>query len=147
MWRSSKAEASRPVPDAGSGIGVEQRPRLKVITPALRCRDLESTIAFYTEWLGFVVESMWPADEPTFCILDNGPVHLMFHTEAYEGASEAPLMTGQLHIDMEGGVLALHERLEDEVEVLWGPEVYSYGRREFSIRDPNGYRLIFGAQK
>lgn len=29
------------------------------------------------------------------------------------------------------------------MELLWGPEVYHYGRREFSIRDPNGYELIF----
>ena len=67
----------------------------------------------------------------------------MFTTRAYDGDSQAPAMTGQLHIDVEDGVEELHRRLRDRYEILWGPEVYSYGRREFSVRDPNGYRLVF----
>jgi hypothetical protein len=27
--------------------------------------------------------------------------------------------------------------------IEWDPEVYSYRRREFAVRDPNGYLLIF----
>ena len=113
------------------------------ITPALKVVDLDETIAFYTGHLGFAVDSLWPKDAPTFCILDHGPTHLMFHTEPYEAAEGPPLMTGQLHIDLEGGVMELFENLKDHHEILWGPEVYSYGRREFSVRDPNGYRLVF----
>lgn len=30
------------------------------------------------------------------------------------------------------------------VEILWGPEVYHYGMREFAIKDDNGYTLSFG---
>jgi hypothetical protein len=29
------------------------------------------------------------------------------------------------------------------VPIEWGPEVYSYGRREFAVRDPDGYLVIF----
>lgn len=41
------------------------------------------------------------------------------------------------------GVVERHERIEGKAEVLWGPEVYSYGMREFAIKDPNGYQLAF----
>ena len=112
----------------------------KVITPALKATDLRRTIDFYSR-LGFDVESTWPEDDPTFCILDNGPTHLMFFTEDMEPGEGSPKLTGQLHIDLDDGVQQLFERLKDEHDVLWGPEVYAYGRREFSIRDPNGYLI------
>lgn len=38
---------------------------------------------------------------------------------------------------------ALHALLEPTVPIEWGPEVYSYGRREFAIRDPDRYVIIF----
>ncbi len=53
-----------------------------------------------------------------------------------------PTLTGQLWVDVED-VRALHALVSPQVEVLWGPEVYSYHRREFAIRDPNGYLLAF----
>ena len=90
-----------------------------------------------------MVESLRPEEHPTFCILDNGPTHLMFYTDDMEPGEGTPKLTGQLHIDLEGGVRELYEELKDRHEVLWGPEIYEYGRREFSIRDPNGYRLVF----
>ena len=116
--------------------------RPKVITPTLKTTNLDRTIDFYTA-LGFVVESAWPEQNPTFCILDNGPTHLMFYTEEMQPGEGSPTLTGQLHIDLENGVQELYEKLRRDHEVLWGPEVYEYGRREFSIRDPNGYRLVF----
>ena len=116
--------------------------KLRVITPTLLVRDLEASLRFYVDELGFTVESTWPEDDPTFCILDHGPTHLMLGTEPFDSV-EAPVMTGQLHIDVEGGVAELHERLAGRFPILWGPEVYAYGRREFSVRDPDGYRLVF----
>lgn len=49
-------------------------------------------------------------------------------------------MTGVVVLNVEG-VLDLHAAIEDEAKVIWGPEVYSYGMREFAIEDPNGYRI------
>lgn len=41
---------------------------------------------------------------------------------------------------------ALYHSLAGRVPVEWGPEVYWYGRREFAVRDPNGYLLIFSEE-
>lgn len=114
-------------------------PRLRCITPALATRDLRGTIAFYREVLGFVVDTLWPEEDPTFCILDHGPVHLSFF--AAEGPAD-PAMSGQLRIDAEG-VMDIFGRAKSRAEIEWGPGVYHYGRREFSMKDPNGYSLIF----
>ena len=48
-------------------------------------------------------------------------------------------MTGQLHVDLEAGVMELFERLKDHHEILWGPEVYSYGPP--GVLDPGPKRL------
>jgi len=115
--------------------------RLTCVTPELRALDLSETIRFYTEKLDFVVDTLWPDDEPTLCILDHGDVHLMFYTDERPDGKQ-PALSGQLRFDVQG-VTPLHRRLAGEVPILWGPEVYHYGRREFSIRDPNGYALVF----
>lgn len=116
--------------------------RMRCVTPSLFTADLPATVRFYTGRLGFTVDTLWPREEPSLAILDHGAVHLLFYDRPY-GDREAPVMSGQLRFDLEGGVEALHARLAEETEVLWGPEVYDYGRREFSIRDPNGYELVF----
>jgi catechol 2,3-dioxygenase-like lactoylglutathione lyase family enzyme len=113
------------------------------ITPMLKTNDVLDTVEFYTQVLGFTVDTLWPADEPELCILDREDVHLMFDVNAdWDAPGARPHLSGQLLIDV-ADVLALHAAVKDEVEILWGPEVYEYGRREFSIMDPNGYRLVF----
>ena len=111
------------------------------VTPFLKTNDLARTIRFYVDLLGFVADSQWPADHPTDCILDNGQVHLAFDTDP-QNRYPAPALSGQLWIDVDN-VLALHARLVGKVPIEWGPEVYGYGRREFAIKDPNGYLLAF----
>lgn len=37
----------------------------------------------------------------------------------------------------------LHDSVKTRLPIEWGPEVYSYRRREFAVRDPDGYLLIF----
>lgn len=39
--------------------------------------------------------------------------------------------------------MALYATIAGNVAIEWGPEAYSYGRREFAIKDPNGYLLVF----
>jgi uncharacterized glyoxalase superfamily protein PhnB len=37
---------------------------------------------------------------------------------------------------------ALHASIAKQTTIEWGPEVYSYGRREFGFRDPDGNWVI-----
>lgn len=115
----------------------------RTCTPHLLARDIEATVAFYVELLGFTVETLWPAANPTLCVLDRHGVHLVFDTGAnWDAPRQPPTLSGQLVFEVDD-VDRLHESLVGRVEILWGPESYDYGRREFSIRDPDGYRLVF----
>ena len=113
----------------------------KGITPFLKTKDLPQTIDFYVNVLGFVVASKWPSTNPTNCILDNGHVHLAFGTDPQNWYPD-PGLSGQLWIDV-SDVTTLHARIAGKVAIEWGPEVYDYGRREFAIKDCNGYLLTF----
>ena len=115
--------------------------RLTGVTPRLPVADLGRTVAFYTRVLGFQVSVLWPDDQPTFAILDRDAVSLGFVTpDAHRG--QVTIGTADLYLGTED-VLALHAAIRDVVKVEWGPEVYFYGRREFAVRDPDGYLLIF----
>jgi catechol 2,3-dioxygenase-like lactoylglutathione lyase family enzyme len=115
--------------------------RFTRITPRLPVADLRRTIPFYTQTLGFRVAVLWPRVQPTFCILDRDQVSVSFYMPD-EHRPTVATGAGELSIDVED-VRGLHAALKDKVAVEWGPEVYFYGRREFAIRDPNGYLLIF----
>jgi catechol 2,3-dioxygenase-like lactoylglutathione lyase family enzyme len=115
--------------------------RLNAVIPRLPVADLGRTITFYTRVLSFQVSVLWPEAEPTFAILDRDAVSLGFFTpDAHRGS--VTIGTADLYIATED-VRALHAAIKDDVTVEWGPEVYFYGRREFAVRDPDGYLLIF----
>jgi len=113
---------------------------MKGIEPTLKTCDLDATIRFYRDLLGFQLDSVWPQEKPNFCILSRDTVRLMFYV-AETPRETPPQMTGQIRLDMEG-LVELYGSVREHVETEWGPEVYSYGRREVSILDCNGYSLI-----
>ena len=109
------------------------------ISPRLPTTDLPRTIAFYEDVLGFRADVLWPEVDPTFCLLRRGQISLAF--DRVESSVALPDATG-FYIEA-ADVRAMHQDLRGRVTVEWGPEVYQYGRREFAIRDPNGYMIIF----
>jgi catechol 2,3-dioxygenase-like lactoylglutathione lyase family enzyme len=115
--------------------------RLTGVTPRLPVADLARTVGFYTRLLGFQISALWPEDRPTFAMLDRDAVSLgFFAPDAQRGT--VTIGTADLYIATED-VQAMHASLKDIVPIEWGPEVYFYGRREFAVRDPDGYLLIF----
>ena len=55
---------------------------------------------------------------------------------------QAPAFTGALYIFPES-IDRLAEELRGKVPFAWGPEATEFGIREFAIRDPDGYALVF----
>ena len=108
--------------------------------PRLPATDLSRTIAFYTTVLGFAVDVLWPDERPTFVILQRDRTSIAF----FEPNEHQPGPPGyaELYIQVTDAA-ALHRRVSQQAPIEWGPEVYSYGRREFAIRDPDHYLVIF----
>jgi catechol 2,3-dioxygenase-like lactoylglutathione lyase family enzyme len=110
------------------------------VIPRLPSRDLPRTIAFYTERLGFEVDVAWPEDSPSFVILRRDATSIGF----FEPSEHQPGTTGyvELYIKVDDA-LELHSAIAPHMAIEWGPEIYSYDRREFAVRDPDGYLVIF----
>ena len=117
-------------------------PRYRAIMPRLPVRNLDTTIAWYRDVLGFQPGMTWPDENPTFVILDRDDITVQFYS-----GDDVPLETGNatLSFDVDDAI-AIHAQIAQRVPIEWGPEVYWYGRREFAVKDPDGYRLIFSEE-
>ena len=110
---------------------------MQSLTPMLQTSDMERTIAWYGDVLGFrCVRRMGDG----WCHLAQDGVSLMFMRNDHLGAPHATA-TQYIYVD---DVNALWEMLKHRVAPEWGPEDTSYGMREFAIKDPDGYLLSFG---
>ncbi len=116
----------------------------KSVYPRLPARDLRATVAFYEDVLGFKATLLWPEGELHFTILRRGSAEVHFLGPAPDAHADRAATPGDAEVVFEvEDARALHTELAPKVAVEWGPEVYWYGRREFAVRDPNRYLVIF----
>ena len=135
------------------------------LVPMLTTDDLDATIAFYRDKLGFEVIGTFPEDNPNWCYLKRGESHLMFSSlaeldhdhdehgndhdhsheegEGHHHYSPTGVWTLYLYPD---DVDSLWEKLKDQARVAFPLCETDYGMREFGIRDPNGFMLSFGKE-
>jgi len=122
---------------------------LKSISPILWTKNLEQTILFYRDILGFSAQSNFP----NFVSLCRGDVEIMF-VEPQAPSEEclaqdtkdffpAPSMTGNLYFVVTD-VDELWNAINQKVKIKTALEDREYYMRDFSILDNNGYELVFG---
>ena len=122
---------------------------LKNLTPNLMVEDVQQTVAFYREVLGFTLITTVPEQPPFgFAIVQRDQVRLMFQSRA-SLSENVPALTGSsigasqtFYIEV-AGVLELYEALRGKVEIVVDLHKTFYGTQEFYFRDSNGYILSF----
>ena len=122
---------------------------LRKLTPNLMVEDVNRTIDFYRDTLGFEVIATQPEQGRfDWAMMRSGDVELMFQTRA-SLTEEVPMLGGKetggaltFYVETEG-VLDLHERLKDKVTLAQDLHTTFYGMQEFAIVDCNGYILAF----
>jgi len=124
-------------------------PHFTKLTPNLVVADVERSLAFYVDTLGFTRGLTVPDASPfVFASVTSGAVEIFFNDAAvaikeYPAFASRPIgATATMFIEMEG-VDALHERLEGSVKVVMPLVTQFYGLREFAIEDPDGYIITF----
>jgi catechol 2,3-dioxygenase-like lactoylglutathione lyase family enzyme len=131
--------------------------RLQRVRPLLEVRDVEASIAFYTDVLGFTVgSSIADGGRRLWANLVKDDVMLMvnlMHTHDDDEESDGdhghdhphePALTGSIYFNVDD-VDALALDLGGKVALEFGPEDQPHGMREIAISDPDGYFLVFGA--
>ena len=119
------------------------------ITPNLLVSNVERSLAFYTEVLGFARGMTVPEQSPfVFAAVTSGPVEIFLNdrsTTAKESPQMASLAIGggnTMFVEVES-IDALHDRIKPHVQIVMPIVTQWYGMREFAITDPDGYVITF----
>jgi catechol 2,3-dioxygenase-like lactoylglutathione lyase family enzyme len=113
------------------------------VLPCFFVSDMQRSLEFYLEKLGFTQTGYYPIEsEPLRTEVRRDDVAIILYSEARRGEEKNPAFTGGLYIFPEN-VDQLADELRGRVLIAWGPENTDAGYREFAIRDPDGYTLIF----
>ena len=127
------------------------------VTPNLVVSNVERSIVFYRDVLGFSVTATVPDNGPfafAWMQRDGVSVFLNSHDSIEEHANLASRSIGgtaTLFItieadDVKGGVDGLFASVSPRARVMMELKDQFYGMREFGIEDPDGY-VIFFAQR
>ena len=124
-------------------------PQFKKLTPNLVVANVERSLGFYVDTLGFARGMTVPEESPlVFASVTSGSIEIFLNDAAtavkeYPGFAGKPLgATGTMFIEVEG-VDALHDRLKASVKIVMPIVTQFYGMREFAIDDPDGYVITF----
>lgn len=124
-------------------------PHYTKLTPNLIVANVERSLAFYVDTLGFERGLTVPDQSPfVFASVTSEAIEIFLNDaataiEEYPAFAGKPIgATGTLFIEMQG-VDALHERIKSSVKVVMPLATKFYGMREFAIEDPDRYVITF----
>jgi uncharacterized glyoxalase superfamily protein PhnB len=122
--------------------------RIKGIVPMLAVGDMEASVAFYRDALGFSVRDKFESGGRVWwCEMarDGQPIMLTRHeVDAAMAGARAGFEQTSINIYLDAGIEALHERLANERRGVSELRVTFYGMKEFDLKDPVGYTLVIG---
>jgi len=120
------------------------------MTPNLMVENVDTTVAFYQDILGFSMIDSMPSDkgEVKWALIQKDEVQLMLQEkenliEEYPILSTAKLQPSLSLYMMVGDFDQLYEDIKSKHTILKDVNVTSYGLTEFAIADNNGYVLTF----
>jgi uncharacterized glyoxalase superfamily protein PhnB len=124
-------------------------PHFKKLTPNLLVTNVERSLGFYTEVLGFERGMTVPEQSPlVFAQVTSGAVEIFLNDAAgavkeYPPLGGKPLgMSGTMFVEVEG-IRELHAELAPKVTIVMPLITQWYGMMEFVIADPDGYLITF----
>ena len=122
---------------------------LTKLTPNLIVSDVERSVRFYRDVLGFAVAATVPEAAPyVFAIVQSGSVEVFLNAPEpaiaeYPAFKDRPI-GGTLTLFIEVvDIAAAHASLQDRVPIVMPLEHKWYGVTEFAFADPDGYLITF----
>jgi catechol 2,3-dioxygenase-like lactoylglutathione lyase family enzyme len=124
------------------------RPEIGAISPSFIVSNVDETITFYRDKLGFETRFTEPAENPFFAIIGRDGAQIFVKAE--RGVSPVPNPTRHPHLRLDAFV---HVQDPDALAADFAEHGAAFseplkdtndGLRGFEIRDPDGYVLFFG---
>ena len=118
---------------------------MKSVIPHFMVRDMDRTLAFYREALGFSVAFTMPDDKGglAHASMQRGDVSIMFgpfHDEPADGNGRGVMLYFSVNDDEEIDALFAQAR-QAGAQVLQEPTEQFWGDRDWGVSDPDGYRI------
>ena len=117
--------------------------KLTYLRPMMWTTDLDATIAFYVDILGFTCHER--NDDWGWASLGLDDVGIMLARPNKHTKYDKIGFTGSFYFTTDD-VEAMWAKLKDNVKVCYELESFDHGMREFAIYDNNGYLLQFGQE-
>lgn len=146
--KKAKKKASKPAKSRPTRPGARRQPetlRLRGVSPSFTANDLQRSIAFYRDVLGFVVGDEWRGENGVLngCEMHAGSVVFMLTQDDFaKGRDRQKGLGTRLHVSTAQDV----DRLASEIKARGGsldqePTDMPWGERIFMITDPDGFKL------
>ena len=116
---------------------------------SLTVNDLASSVAWYRDVLGFVVEKEYDRDGVKFAArLTAGPVAILVTQDTGEkGLNRIKGEGFSLQFTTKQSIDAIAERVKSHGVVLDTEPADIWGARVFRVRDPDGFRLVISSER
>jgi uncharacterized glyoxalase superfamily protein PhnB len=117
------------------------------LSPLLAARDMKKTLDFYIQSLGFELKMAFPnPDNPQYADIIKDGMVLMFILAREHGIDAKEKFGGgvyfYLHID--GDIDKYYNELKQKgVKIVVDIKDEPFGVRDFTVEDPDGYKLTF----
>ena len=113
------------------------------LTPMLWTENLQETIDFYTNTLGFICGDK--NDEWGWASMHNGDIDVMVAKPNEHTPYDKIMFSGSFYFTLEN-VNELWEELKNKCTIAYPIENFEWEMREFAIFENNGYMLQFGQE-
>lgn len=116
--------------------------------PILLVSDMQRSLAYYRDQLGFTDRESLHGDPPTFAILRRGTVHIML-AEVEPGVTitsnwKLREKTSTVYVWVPDARAIYQEFLDKNVEIDYSLYEAPHGCLEFGVSDPDGHDISFG---
>ncbi len=116
---------------------------LQTIWPLINVTDMDRSLAFYRDGLGFDMVASWEAPHGiAWCRLKRGPVSLMLQIAGGEVPPPVEGQAAELYILCDDA-RALHAEFLARGIQATKPRQMEYNMLQFRVTDPDGYPLWF----
>jgi catechol 2,3-dioxygenase-like lactoylglutathione lyase family enzyme len=130
-------------------VGKSTKGRVTKLAPILVVDDIDRSIDFYCEKLGFSLEVRVPEEAPAkFAIIKSGSVEVMLQSKVSITEDFPKVPAGKragravLYLDVKG-IEELYGVLKEETGVAKEIHNAPHGQREFYVHDPDGNFIGF----
>jgi lactoylglutathione lyase len=139
-----KTAASRPVRRKPESL------RLRGASPSFTVDDVQKSLAFYRDVLGFTVDQRWEGDGVLQGVeLKAGDVLFMLAQDDWKKGRDRKKGVGfRLYCSTVQDVDVLAERIRRAGgQILEGPRDEPWGARAFTIEDPDGFKITISRSR